>query len=195
MHVLRIAPLVRALGVLVAQASAHVAAPPANVNVSNLPGPQTNATITIDPRNPDVLLAGSNSVFEGTQRVYSSLDGGATWHSAITIPPAAELASACPSDPGLAIDLTGRQYYSYDVATPCNAQGSSHIYVLTRPNATAAWSDPILVAPLGRGVVGPVPRRPAGPPPLRRQAGDRGRRVAVQPSPEPGLHRVDPGRP
>ena len=32
----------------------------------------------------------------------------------------------CPSDPGVAIDLTGRQYYSYDVATPCNAQGSSH---------------------------------------------------------------------
>ena len=150
MRVLRIAPIVLALGLAAAQASAHVTAMPPNVNVSNLPGPQTNATITIDPNNPKVLLAGSNSVFEGTQRVYSSLDGGSTWHSSITIPPAAELASACPSDPGLAIDLTGRQYYSYDVATPCNAQGSSHIYVLTRPNATAAWSDPILVARLGR---------------------------------------------
>jgi hypothetical protein len=150
MHVLRIVTLVLALGVLAAQASAHVAVSPANVNVSDLPGPQTNATIAIDPRNPKILLAGSNSVLEGTQRVYSSLDGGSTWHAAITIPPAEELASACPSDPGLAIDLSGRQYYSYDVATPCNAQGSSHIYVLTRPNATAAWSGPILVARLGR---------------------------------------------
>src|SRR5262245_52008776 len=133
MHVLRIALLVLAVGVLAAQASARVAAPPTNVNVSNLPGPQTNATIAIDPKNPQVLMAGGNSGLEGRQRVYSSTDGGSTWHTAITIPPAAELASACPSDPGLAIDLTGRQYYSYDVATPCNAQGSSHIYVLTRP--------------------------------------------------------------
>ena len=59
-----------------------------NVDVSNLPGPQTNATIAVDPNNPNVLLAGSNSVLEGTQRVYSSLDGGSTWHTSITIPPA-----------------------------------------------------------------------------------------------------------
>jgi hypothetical protein len=150
MHALRIAPLVFALMLGAAQASVHVTATPVNVNVSSLPGPQTNATITIDPNNPNVLLAGSNSVLEGTQRVYSSLDGGATWHSSITIPPAAELASACPSDPGVAIALTGRQYYSYDVATPCNAQGSSRTYVITRPNATAVWSDPVLVARLGR---------------------------------------------
>ena len=44
----------------------------------------------------------------------------------------------------------GRQYYSYDRATPCNAQGSSHVYVLdARQARTAAWSQPVLVAPLG----------------------------------------------
>jgi hypothetical protein len=121
----------------------------AQVDVSNLPGPQTNATIAVDPRNPDVLLAGSNSVLEGTQRVYGSADGGLTWQSAITVRPAEDAQSGCPSDPGVAIDLTGRQYFSYDRATPCNAQGSSRIYVLTRAGAEAAWSKPILVARLG----------------------------------------------
>jgi len=124
--------------------------PGAQVDVSDLPGPQTNATIAVDPSNPDVLLAGSNSLLEGTQRVYSSTDGGATWQSSTTIRPAADIAESCPSDPGVAIDLTGRQYYSYDLATPCNAQGTSRVYVLTRVGPTGPWSAPILVAPLGR---------------------------------------------
>lgn len=122
----------------------------AEVDVSNLPGPQTNATIAVDPTDSDVLLAGSNDVLHGTQLVYSSTDGGASWTSSITVRPADDIAAACPSDPGVAIDLTGRQYYSYDVATPCNAQGSSRVYVLVRAGAQAAWSAPILVAQLGR---------------------------------------------
>jgi len=122
----------------------------AEVDVSNAPGPQTNATIAVDPTDPAVLLAGSNSVLEGTQHVYSSTDGGSTWQSSITIKPPADIQQACPSDPGVGIDLTGRQYFSYDLATPCNAQGTSHVYVLTRPGAQAAWSAPFLVAPLGR---------------------------------------------
>lgn len=122
----------------------------AEVDVSNLPGPQTNATIAVDPTNPNVLLAGSNSVLLGTQEIYSSVDGGSTWQSSISIKPASDIEQACPSDPGVAIDLTGRQYFSYDLATPCNAQGTSHIYVLARTGASASWSAPMLVAPLGR---------------------------------------------
>jgi hypothetical protein len=122
----------------------------AEVDISNLPGPQTNATIAVDPTDPDVLLAGSNSFLEGTQRIYSSTDGGATWQTSISIRPAADIRTSCPSDPGVAIDLTGRQYYSYDLATPCNAQGTSHIYVLARAGPKAAWSAPSLVAKLGR---------------------------------------------
>jgi hypothetical protein len=146
----RIAALTLVLGGTGAQA--FVRAQPlrsAEVDVSNLPGPQTNATITVDPRDPNVLLAGSNSFLEGTQRIYGSTDGGLTWKSSITITPPDDVQSACPSDPGVAIDLTGRQYYSYDRATPCNAQGSSHVYVLMRPGPSAAWSQPILVAKLG----------------------------------------------
>jgi hypothetical protein len=152
MRVAVIAPLVLlALGVG-AGAGALGTAPARSpqVDVSNLPGPQTNATIAIDPSNPAVLLAGSNSLLEGTQRVYSSTDGGLTWQSAVALPPAADIDSACPSDPGVAIDLTGRQYYSYDLATPCNAQGTSRIYVVVRPDPAAEWSAPILVAKLGR---------------------------------------------
>jgi hypothetical protein len=122
----------------------------AQVDVSNLPGPQTNATIVVDPTNPDVLLAGSNSFLEDTQRIYSSTDGGSTWETTITVRPPADVETACPSDPGVAIDLTGRQYYSFDVATPCNAQGTSRVYVLARSGSKAAWSAPVLVAPLGR---------------------------------------------
>jgi len=146
-----IAALVLALGATATAAGEHggpVRTP--EVDVSNLPGPQTNATIAVDPTHPDVLLAGSNSFLEGTQRIYSSSDGGSTWQSSITIKPAADIETACPSDPGVAIDLSGRQYYSYDVATPCNAQGTSHVYVLARSGPKDGWSAPVLVAPLGR---------------------------------------------
>ena len=148
-----IAALVVVLGAAAAAQGAGLAPHrllPPNVDVSNLPGPQTNATIAVDPLHPDVLLAGSNSVLEGTQRIYTSEDGGATWATSPTLEPGTDLVGGCPSDPGVAIDLTGRQYYSYDVATPCNAQGSSRIYVLVRSGPNAAWSAPIQVANLGR---------------------------------------------
>jgi hypothetical protein len=145
------AVVVLALGGTAAYGPARAETPrSAQVDVSNLPGPQTNATIAVDPTHPDVLLAGSNSFLEGTQRIYSSTDGGATWQTSITIKPAADIEGACPSDPGVAVDLTGRQYYSYDLATPCNSQGTSHVFVLVRSGPNTAWSAPILVARLGR---------------------------------------------
>src|ERR1700687_3228844 len=69
----------------------------AEVGVSNLPGPQTNATSAVGPTNPDVLLAGSNSILEGTQRIYSSPDGGTTWRTSISVRPAADIRTSCPS--------------------------------------------------------------------------------------------------
>jgi hypothetical protein len=138
-----------ALGATAARALRAPSLRSPQVDVSNLAGPQTNATVTLDPRNPEVLLAGSNSFLEGTQRIYSSTDGGSTWQTTITVRPPADNETACPSDPAVAIDLTGRQYYSYDVATPCNAQGTSRVYVLARSGPKAAWSAPVLVASLG----------------------------------------------
>jgi Neuraminidase (sialidase) len=119
------------------------------VNVSQRQGPQTNPTVTIDPRDDRIVLAGSNSLLEGAERVYSSTDGGVTWSSTTLTPPVANLRSTCPSDPGVAIDRTGRQYYAFDRSTPCTSDAPSRVYVATRSGPDAAWSKPGLVAPLG----------------------------------------------
>ena len=120
------------------------------VDVSQLRGPQTNPTITVDPRNDRILLAGSNSLLEGTERVYSSTDGGATWRSSTLTPSPANIHSTCPSDPGVAIDRTGRQYFAFDRSTPCTSDAPSRVYVASRPGPDASWSKPVLVAVLGR---------------------------------------------
>jgi hypothetical protein len=118
------------------------------VDVSNLPGPQTNATIAIDPSNDQVLLAASNSLLEGTERIYSSTDGGATWQSRTAFPPIHNVKRTCASDPGVAIDLRGRQYFSFVRATPCSSNGVYRVYVMSRAGPAATWSKPVLVAPL-----------------------------------------------
>ncbi len=120
------------------------------VDVSQLTGPQTNPTIAVDPRDDRILLAGSNSLLEGAERVYGSTDGGVTWSSSTLTPPVVDLGSTCPSDPGVAIDRAGRQYYSFDRSTPCTSDAPSRVYVATRQAPDAAWSKPVLVAPLGR---------------------------------------------
>jgi hypothetical protein len=126
------------------------AATPHNVNVSRLPGPQTEPAIAIDPQNPRVLLAGSNSIAEGTMRIYSSRDGGSTWQTATTHEAPEKLLDNCASDPSVAIDTRGRQYYSYGLAVPCGVDHPQRVYVVTRSSADAVWSKPTVVAPLGR---------------------------------------------
>ncbi len=37
--------------------------------------------------------------------------------------------STCPSDPGVAIDRAGRQYFSFDRSTPCTSDAPSRVYV------------------------------------------------------------------
>lgn len=119
------------------------------VDVSNLPAPQTNPTIAIDPTNDQILLAGSNDVRAGAQRIYTSTDGGKTWQTRTTFPPPANVRQTCASDPGVAIDTRGRQYYSFDRAAPCRSDGAYRVFVLTRSGPRASWSKPILVSRLG----------------------------------------------
>lgn len=144
-----VAALVLALGA--------AAATPQNVNVSKLPGPQTQPAITVDPRNDRVLLAGSNSIEEGTMRIYMSGDGGGTWETTLAHERPAKLLDSCSSDPGVAIDTQGRQYYSYVRAVPCRSGAPQRVYVLVRAGPDEAWSKPILVAPLGRARVDDKP--------------------------------------
>jgi hypothetical protein len=137
-----------ALVVALPAAGAPLAAGP-EVDVSNLPGVQSEANISVDPSNSQVLLAASNSVREGTMRLYSSTDGGATWTTTTAYPAPKRLADACAADPWTGIDLTGRQYFSFLRSSPCR-KAPARLYVITRSGPNAPWSRPVLVARLGR---------------------------------------------
>jgi hypothetical protein len=115
------------------------------VAVSRAPGAQVEPNVVVDPSNDRVLLAGSNSFTEGAMRVYASNDGGATWSSSSLYRAPASYLASCASDPGVAIDGTGRQYYSFIRTTPCRT-GHPRLYVASRPGPTAAWRAPVLVA-------------------------------------------------
>ncbi|MGH3065814.1 MAG: sialidase family protein, partial [Gaiellaceae bacterium] len=119
------------------------------VNISRLPGAQSEPTVAIDPSNDQVLLAGSNDLAEGSMPVYSSTDGGATWETGTTAPQPPSRDASCAGDPGVAIDATGRQYYSYLRATPCTS-GKPRLFVASRPGPAAPWSKPVRVARPGR---------------------------------------------
>ena len=123
------------------------------VNVSQAPRPQSEVSAAIDPRNPDVLIAGSNSWAEGTMRAYTSTDGGATWRSEQAPPQPAAAAAAIypPADPALAIDLRGRQYYTFLV----DVRAGSRVYLATRPGPDARWRTH--ATPLDAKIVGVAP--------------------------------------
>jgi len=129
----------------VALAAAAAAAP--NVDVSNVPGAQSETAIAIDPTNDRTLLAGSNSFSEGTMRAYGSTDGGATWQTTTVFPPPARSGATCAADPGVAIDRRGRQYFSFVRSSPCQI-GHPRLYVASRDGPGAPWGAPVLVAPL-----------------------------------------------
>jgi len=126
------------------------------VAVSKLPGVQNEPAIAIDPSNDRILLAGSNSFREGSMRVYSSGDGGSTWTQSFAYPPPASFLSTCASDPGVAIDLTGRQYYSFIRTTPCST-GHPRLFVASRSGPKAVWGTPVLVNPLRTSVADDKP--------------------------------------
>lgn len=123
------------------------AAPP-NVDVSRLPGLQSSPAIAVDPRDDRILLAGSTSIDEGTMRIYTSDDGGATWRTATAHPPPARPSQSCSSDAGVAIALDGWQYYSFGRAVPCREGAPQRVYVVARPGPEGRWSRPVQVAAL-----------------------------------------------
>ena len=121
------------------------------VNVSRLPGAQSEPTIAVDPENDQIILAGSNNLAEGAMPVYSSTDGGVTWQVGTTYPPSPSRSVSCAADPGVGIDAAGRQYYSYLRSTPCTP-GEPRLFVVSRPGPDASWSKPVLVAHPGRSL-------------------------------------------
>lgn len=128
--------------------AAGVAAPGPEVAVSALPGAQNEPTIAIDPTDPRVLLAASNSFREGTIRLYSSTDAGVTWTTETAYPAPAKLADTCAADPWVGIDRAGRQYFSFLRFIPCGG-GRPRVQVIVRDGPNAPWSAPRVVAGLG----------------------------------------------
>lgn len=124
------------------------AASGSEVAVSRLPGPQNEPAIAIDPVTPDVLVAGSNSFAEGTMRVYGSTDGGRTWDRGTIYPLPESNLETCAADPGVAIDRSGRQYYSFVRSMPCGT-GMPRVYVASRAGPADAWDKPVVAATLG----------------------------------------------
>jgi hypothetical protein len=109
------------------------------VAVSRLPGAQSETAVTVDPRRGAVLLAGSNDVKTGRMAVYSSTDEGVHWtRGQLPSPSGVRLCEA--SDPAVAIDLRGRQYYAF-LGLTCLARRvtSASIYVATRTGPQASW--------------------------------------------------------
>jgi Carboxypeptidase regulatory-like domain len=91
-----------------------------NINLSKLTGYQGEATIAIDPTNPNRMFASSNLSTAGMFAAYST-DGGTTWTSR-TIAAAGNTESlpvAC-CDPIAAFDKFGNLYLAYLTNSPIN---------------------------------------------------------------------------
>jgi hypothetical protein len=135
-----------AVAALLALTAAGASAP-ANVDVSHASGPQNEVSAAFDPRDPQVLLAGSNSFGEGRTRAYGSTDGGASWTSAQAPPLPAGYTGQV--DPSVGIDARGREYFSFLSFAPSRV---GLLFVSTRPGAHGRWSVPRKVDPAVAGL-------------------------------------------
>lgn len=116
-----------------------VSGPPRNV--------ESEAAIAVDPAAPHVLLAGANMPRRGTMAVFTSTDGGRSWHHGV-VPPAPHQCGA--SDPAVAIGTGHRQYYAFLSLACRNASHvTDHVYVATRRSAHARWH--VIAAPVEPG--------------------------------------------
>jgi hypothetical protein len=121
----------------------------AETAVSRLPGPQSETAIVADPRHGNVLLAGSNDIRGRAMAVYGSTDGGRHWTHG-HLPGLGPRGFCLMSDPSVAIDLRGRQYYSF-LGLRCTGHllRSSFVYVAARPGPAGRWRIVAAVARQG----------------------------------------------
>jgi hypothetical protein len=124
-----------------------------NVDVTQAPGPQSEAAIAVAPDDEDILVGGSNDIRGNRMRVYSSTDGGAHWDSAPLVRGRSPICAA--SDPSVAIDHKGRQYFGF-LGFLCRARPPRPlVFIASRPGPTARWHvRPLPVARLGRLDIG-----------------------------------------
>jgi hypothetical protein len=104
-----------------------------NVDVSNECGPQSETYVTLNPRGPQQLTAGSNEIFRLPMRAYFSSNGGGSWGGVdVPLPPplSGTNDTRFGSDPTLAFDTQGSVFYGFIVVffsaafnTPSNGVG------------------------------------------------------------------------
>ena len=88
-----------------------------NIDASNEPGPQSETSIAINPKNPSQIVAGANEIARLPMRALFSGDGGKTW-GGVDLPlppPRTNNGFDFGSDPGIAWDTKGNVYYSWIV--------------------------------------------------------------------------------
>jgi hypothetical protein len=117
----------------------RAATPAGEVAVSRATRPQAEVAVTIDPGNPNVLLAGSASQSPAPQ-VYGSVDGGVTWTSD-TLPQPGELCGY--GDPAVAIGVDGQQFFAF-LAGPCSSPTRISLAMATRTSAGGSWTTRVL---------------------------------------------------
>jgi hypothetical protein len=145
--VTRLAALVAVLAL-----SSAAAQRPAQVDVSQAPGPQNEASIAVDPANPSVPVAASQNFPACGVRVYGSTDGGSHWSSELLrLPDAARIEAAvgrrfCAGNEWVAIAGSARQYVAFVGRNPSDpaTNGLSH-----SDDGGATWSEPARLNAIG----------------------------------------------
>lgn len=109
------------------------------VDASRSPAIDSESSVAIDPRNPRVLLAGSNVVGKPWMGAYGSVDGGRHWRSYRIAGPRGPRFCGT-SDPSTTIDRHGRQFFAF-LGLRCDGRHlrSSQIYVSSRRSARSRW--------------------------------------------------------
>jgi hypothetical protein len=121
---------------------ARLSAPEAT-DVSKARAPQSEVAVALEPGRETVAVAGSNDLGSRHMRVYASLDGGSRWRSSLLPLPAAALCAT--SDPAVAIDRSGRQFYAF-LGVYCRGGRTvdARVFVTSRAGPQARWRLPLL---------------------------------------------------
>jgi hypothetical protein len=122
------------------------------VAVSSDGGRHSEVSVALDPVDPRVLVAGSNTRFAPGSRMpaYGSADGGQSWSSTGGPPlPPGERGSCADGNSAVAIGPDHRQYYAFLVLQPCRPSVGFRIVlaVAHREGPHGRWVTPARSVP------------------------------------------------
>ena len=123
--------------------AAHITTPLVkDFNMGNLSQNEREVNIVVDPSDPDIVAGGANQR-AGTQRWYTSTDGGRTFangplpNGTLTVP---GTSTVLMSDPSLDFGSNGEIYYS--ALMHGNSEEPCTLFVSVTQDSGNNWSDP-----------------------------------------------------